>query len=341
MKNFKNRFLISAGIIGFVLFTGFIAIETDILTEALSYLSVSGGVQNTDKKVLKNPYQQALPFIALKFRTASTGTIQQGFGKNVTRAAAYAMLDGIDSTVFQSITDEFYQIFTDKLKSAGVNFVDLAKIKASGKYQEFLAAKPAQRYFNHKEYGTASVYSQNNEAVFDIPANGFKMLKYQTEVGGGIAALHLTVDFVEMDMTIGDIHHDFFDASNKTTNATAKVRPAIKITSLWAESVSEGLGALGAANSGGFVMSNKEMIGVIFTGLKPIYAPFYADVTTFEGETPEYAKNHSLFGGGAMQLGTFIVKPEQEAYKKAAIEGLSRYADYVVAIIKSYNEEKK
>jgi hypothetical protein len=292
--------------------------------------------ESKEKKILKDPYQQTMPFIALKFRTGSTGTTQIGSGKNVERAAAFAVLEGIDSTLIQSITDEFYKIFISKLSAAGVKFVDVAKIKATEKYKEFLAEKPAQRKYIHKEYGNSTVYSQNNEPIFDIPANGFKMLKYQTETGGGIASLHLTVDFVEFDVSLNKSYNQL---DNTVTTATANIQTAIKISSLWAESVTEGLVSLGAANSGGLYMSNDKMDGVLLA-CNPIYTPYNADVKAYDESIPEFAKSHRLFGGRGMELGTFVVTAEKEAYKKAALDGLSKYADYIVAIIKSYNEGK-
>ena len=333
----KNNKLIVAGILGLFFYSGIGYAQTDQSKEAWEYLSVNSGVQKIDKKVLEDPYQQAITYVALKFRSASVGTIQEGKTKNITTAKSYAILDGIDSTVFQSITNEFYKIFIEKLKSARVKLVDLEKIKASERYRDFVADKSGQRYFNHKQTGTATVYSQNNDPFFDMPSNVMKIMKYQNEVDGGVSNLRLTVDFVEFDMSIHDVHHDYFNASDKTTHASAKILPGIKITSDWVESTGEALTGLGAYNLGGFVMSNKKCMSVLFSCQQPVFTPFAADVTSFEGKTPEFAKKHSLFGGGAMELGTFVVKPDPEAFRKAAIEGLTRYADYIVAIIKSYN----
>lgn len=323
----KHKKLIFFALTGLVFATSVSYSQTDVLKEANEYLSVFSGSQNLDKKVLKEPAPQALVYIALKFRSASTGTTQTGFGKNVVRSAAYALLDGVDSVMCQTITDEFYKILLDKLKTAGVSTIPMEKIKASKKYQAFVAEKPALRNFNHKETGTSTVYSENHNDVFDIGAAGMKLYKMQQEFEAGMAYLRLTIDFVEFDMSIKDSYY--------SVNATANVRPVIKITSLWSEAAFEG------GSTGGLSMTNgKYTATTLFSNVKPIYSPYEAEIKIYDEKVPEYAQKKRFFGGGGMQLGTFVVKPNQEAFHKAAIEGLTRYADYVAAIIKSYNEKK-
>src|ERR1043166_9645690 len=113
----KNKKQIAALISGFIFATNFAFAQTDF-KEAREYIPVFGST-SAEKKVLKNPYQQALAYVALKFRTASVGVVQEALGTNITRAASYGILDGIDSAMCQTITNEFYKIFTDKLKAAG------------------------------------------------------------------------------------------------------------------------------------------------------------------------------------------------------------------------------
>lgn len=323
----KHKKLIFSALTGFILASGFTYAQTDLLKEARQYLSVQSGPQNLDKKGLKDPDPQAMACVALKFRSSSVGKIGT--------TSSYAILEGIDSATFQAITNEFYVIFSDKLKSAGITMVDLEKIKATKKYQEIVAESIVKRNYSSKETGASTVYTQNHDPIF--APTGMKLFKYQSELGTGVTNLLLMVDFIEFDMTAKDVHHDFFDKSNKTTTITAKIRPSIKITSGWAESSQEDkYGMLP-----GLTITNKKMMGPLFSTSLPIYSPYEADVTTNDGSVPDFAKNRTrFFGGGPLQLGTFVVKPSQEAFHKAAIEALTRYADYVAVIIKSYNEKK-
>ena len=323
----KNKLLIST-VFSSLLFANSIYSQTDVLKEARQYLSVQSGAQNVDKKALKNPDPQAMACVELKFRSSSVGKIGT--------TSSYAILEGIDSALFQTITNEFYVIFSEKLKGAGITLVDLEKIKATKKYKEIVADTKEKRNYSSKETGAATIYTQNHDPIF--APTGMKLYKYQSEIEAGVTNLLLMVDFIEFDMTAKDVYHDFFDKSNKTSTVTAKVRPAIKITSGWAESSQED--KFGAVP--GLTIVNKKMMGPLFSTTLPIYSPYEADVTTHDGSVPEFAKNRSrLFGGGPMQLGTFVVKPNQEAFHKSAIEALTRYAEYVAAIIKSYNEDKK
>jgi hypothetical protein len=308
--------------------------QKNILDEAKEYISMNSGGTFAKPKALKNDDPKALPYIALKFRSASVGAKGQKktFSKDAYNVTTYAQLEGIDSIVLQNITTEFYKIFSDKLKSAGVKLADMEKIKSGKKYKEFIA-EPLERNYSHKGTGTSHIYSQNNDPVFEQPG-GMKLYKFINETESGLIFLRLTVDFAEFDIDVKTVHHDVFDAGNTTTNASAKVLPTIKITSNWGETMGEAF----AGGLGGLSVYNKKMEGTLIILSQPIYAPYAADIKVYDEKVPEFAQSHRLFGGGPMQLGTFVVKPTPEAFSKAAIAGLTKYADYVVAFIKSYNE---
>lgn len=302
---------------------------------AKEYLDVPGGVQNVDKKVLKGPAPQSLPYIALKFRTGSVETLVGG-SKGV---QAFAVLDGIDSLIFQEITNEFSKIFIQKLTEAGVTFVDMAKIKDSKLYKERLAEPEKDpRNFNYKNTGTADVFTNDHELLWYYPTGGLKGAKFMGETGGGAAFLRLTVDFVEFNTEISKSYG--WDVT--TTNFSAKAFPTVKVTS---DHYAEG-GTMTMATSpqmgGGFSMSNpKNYMSVLFSQLKPIYEKYEGKTEVYDDKIPKFAnKKNRVFGGG-MALGTFVIEANRETYKKAALTALTRYADYVAATIKSYNTDEK
>ncbi|MCC6581832.1 MAG: hypothetical protein IT440_15475 [Phycisphaeraceae bacterium] len=305
------------------------------IKEAKEYFDVPGGVQNVDKKVLRNPAPQSLPYIALKFRTGSVEALVGG-NKGV---KTYAMLDGIDSLIFQEITNEFSKIFIQKLTEVGVAFVDMAKIKDSKLYKERLAEPEKDpRNFNYKNTGTADVFTNDHELLWYYPTGGLKGAKFMGETGGGAAFLRLTVDFVEFDTDISKT----YGWNVTTTNYSAKAFPTVKITS---DHYAEG-GTMTMATSpqmgGGFSMSNpKNYMGVLFSQLKPIYEKYEGKTEVYDDKIPKFANKNSRVFGGGMTLGTFVIEANREAYKKAALTALTRYADYVAAMIKSYNTEEK
>lgn len=319
--------------IGFTLVT--LSVHGQDTQEAKTYIDVPGGAQNIDKKVLREPAPQSLPYIALKFRTGSVEIFSE---KNTATAKTYALLDGVDSTFFQEITNEFGKIFIEKLTAAGVTFVDMAKIKDSKLYKERLAEQPHEpTHFNFKNTGTSEVYTQNNELLWYYPVGGMKGMKFMGETGGGQSFLRLTVDFVEFDTEISKS----YGWNVTTTNFSAKAFPTIKITSDHFQET----GTFGMATSsnmaGGFTMGNpKNYFIATFGQLKPIYKAYEGKVELYDEKVPKFASKKRSFGG-AVQMGTFVIQADRESYKKAVLEALTKYAEYVAAIIKSYNQEKK
>ena len=285
-------------------------------------------------KIITEPAPEMLPYVALKFRSGTVGVYQEGKTNNVKRAAAYGILNGIDDKTFQEITDEFYAIFTNKLKAVGHEFKSYDAIKSNEIYQKF-SSEVEERHFNHRDYGTADVFTQNNVPYFKYPTIILKPMKFISQMGADLVCLRLAVDFAEFDMSIADSWgYDY-----TTTNYSAKIIPGIKITSnTWQEGLVQGVSTGSYFNSPGLSVTNKDGKFAWLTQQKPIFVKFInPDVKTYDSKAPEFAGGFRFFGG-AVQLGTWVVKPTQADYKRAALEALTKYADEVVLAI---NREKK
>lgn len=308
------------------------------LAEAKEYLSISSGAQNVDKKVLKEPAPQAFPYIALKFRTASVQMIGAGSGKEQARAKAYAVVEGLDSALYQEITNEFALIWEKKLKEAGLSMLEMEKVIASKGYNKF-KEEPANRSFNHPTYGTSRVYTQNNIPFFYPPVAGMKVAKWMQELNAGHGQLRLTIDFVEWATEAQKYWGGYGIYSTKGFSFSADVVPGIKITTV---PFSEGtLEAAGNPDMyGGLTLSNpKNFFSTSLNLTKPIFVPIEtAKVEAYDNKKPEFISKKWVAFSGAMNLGTFIVTPSREEYKAAALKALTQFADYFVVIAKSYKE---
>lgn len=307
------------------------------IDKAKEYLSISSGAQNVDKKVLKEPVAQFFPYVALKFRTASVEMLGAGSGKEQARAKAYAVVEGLDSAFYQEITNEFAKIWEAKLKEAGLTLVEMDKVIASKGYNKF-KEEPAARDFNHPTYGTSHVYTQNNLPFFYPPVAGMKGAKWMQELNAGHGELRLTIDFVEWSTEAEKYWKDYGTYKEKGFTFSANVIPGVKIsTPAFAE------GTLTTATNpemyGGLSISNnKNFFSTSLMLTKPIFNAVEAKVDTYDGKKPEFISKKWVAFSGAMNLGTFVVTPNKEQYKAAAIKGLTEFADYFVAIAKSYKE---
>jgi len=319
------------------------ATAQDKLKEAQEYLNVPGGVQNVDKKVLKEPDPQAFPYIALKFRTASVQRYITVKGRTaldkdqVVEAPTYAILSGVDSLLCQEITNEFTQIFLAKMKETGITIIDFAKVMEGKTYKKFLE-EPAERNFNDKDFGTAHVYTNDNMPFFY--QGGMKIFKFAQDNEGGAATLRLTVDFVQFE-TEGT--KTKINAGGEVGyNYTASALPMIKITS---DVYHEGRQLGGPITTGGLVLGTKKYLSAQFIQAKPVTATYEALTEKYDEKSPKFA-DKSAFAqtrgkifGGQIQMGTFVLTANRDAYKKTSLEALAKYTDYVLEIIKSYREK--
>lgn len=308
------------------------------LQEAKEYLTFASGAQNVDKKVLKEPAAQAFPYVALKFRTASVEMLGAGSGKEQARAKAYAVVEGVDSVLFQEITNEFAVIWENKMKEAGIGMVEMDKIVASKGYTKF-KEENAERSFNHPTYGTSKVFTQNNLPFFYVPVAGMKAAKWMQELNAGHGEIRLTIDFVEWATDAQKYWKDYGAYNEKGFTFSANVVPGIKITTVpFAE------GTLSLATNpemyGGVSLSNPKNFFTTNVNLnKPIFVPIEsAKVEAYDNKKPEFISKKWVAFSGAMNLGTFIVTPSRDQYKASAIKALTQFADYFVVIAKSYKE---
>ena len=321
-----------------LLFSGTLSIAQVTIEEAKEYLTFSSGAQNADKKVLKEPAPQVFPYVALKFRTASVEMLGAGKGKDQARAKAYAVVEGLDSALYQEITNEFAIIWENKLKEAGISLVEMSKVTASKGYNKF-KEEPANRSFNHPTYGTSRVYTQNNLPFFYPPVAGMKVAKWMQELSAGHGELRLTIDFVEWATDAQKYWKNYGNYQQKGFTFSANVIPGVKITTV---PFSEGTMDM-ATNPemyGGLTLSNPKNFFSTSAALnKPIFVPIEsAKVETFDNKKPEFISKKWVAFSGAMNLGTFVVTPNRDEYKKAALTALTQFADYFVVLSKSYKE---
>lgn len=216
----------------------------------------------------------------------------------------------------------------------------MGKDQDSKLYKERLAEPEKEpRNFNYKNTGTSDVYTQDHRLLWYYPVGGLKGAKFCNETGGGMSYLRLTIDFAEFDVEVNKT----YNWGSTTTNWSSKAAPVLKVSSpIFAEG-----GAMTMATSsnmgGGFTMCNPKNYFIAgFQQLKPIYVPYEVNsIDVYDDKIPKFANKKRRAFAGAIDAGTFVIEPNRESYKKAALTALTKYAEYIAAIIKSYNEEKK
>ena len=321
------------------LFTSFLllGIASGVFAQDIAedYINMVGKV-----KVIPKMNKQIAPYLAIKFRSGTVSAETARKGRDYRTARAYAVLDGIDGELFQEITDEFYTLFVGKMKEIGIEYLPYEKVQESKNYNSFIE-KEQKRDYNHRNFGTSDVYTQNNVPFFKYPTIILKPLKMVTQAGAsGFSCHRLTIDFAEFDMSVDIAKSYGEDAYRKwetiTTNYSADIIPGIKLTTTFQD------GALAQATTGsyfnapGLYMTSDAGKFLSFTLKRPIYTLFSDyDIKSYDNKTPEFSSKKFRFFGGAMELGTWVITPTREDYKKSAMNALTRYANLIVAAAKA------
>jgi len=212
-----------------------------------------------------------------------------------------------------------------------VTYADYEKLKTTKQYTKFIDDLE-ERHFNHSVYGTADVYTQNNVPFFKYPVIMTKVAKLNNEMDAALSSLRLTVNFVEFDIDVKKTYG--YDVV--TTTGTADASAVVKIECVFNESVSDNMTA-GGLSGPGLIMTNNKLFMTWFTN-KTIYEPMKAEITAYSDKVPKFSGRKFRVFGGSMKLGTFVVSVSRDEYKRAVLAGLTRYADYVATLTKSYNQ---
>ena len=135
-----------------------------------------------------------MPYMALKFSTGISGYPYKLAG--LTAESPFVMLD-IDTTVFQEITDEFYLLFSEKLKATGIRVVPFEEIQKSSLYQDLIADPITPRSLSDVWVGKSRIYTQNNAPLLSLPGISPKRSKWMNALKATPSILRLNIDFFE------------------------------------------------------------------------------------------------------------------------------------------------
>jgi hypothetical protein len=307
------------------------------LEEARKYVTVVTG-----EKALKKPDPQFMPYLALKFRTGTTKIEGEERGAvtfksaDVAKASAFAVLEGVDESVFQEITDAFYASLTAKLATVGVPYAEMEKIKATKSFGK-LSETQEERRFDHPKFGTSQVFTAGDMPFFKYPTLITKVMGWQKEMGAGLSTLRLTVDFVAFDISIERWTEWGFHEDKIHTQATSSAAAAIRIENVFQEATMDVAKTGSYFNMPGLILTNKKLASTMF-GTASIVEPYKAEVVLYDDKAPEFAGKKLRAYGGDVNFGTYVIKADPEDFKRAAIKALDRYAEYVAVTIASYGK---
>lgn len=305
--------------------------------EASKFFSPKGN----HRSPFKGQTDACLTSVNLQFKLASREMIEKRGAGNV---ISWAFLEGIDESLLQEIADEYYLRLESKMKENG--------IALSGEYQETdqykkLIEKNADRSREvfKKNWGISKIVTANQQPYIEYPVG---LMGPHASLGNDlkkpVGQVFVTVDFAEFVLKISKSVSNFQGIA--TTKSKSTLIPRIRI-----EGVSQGLKMRGDGSYAVFTGRNWGYTNAIMPNDKALDSDLsYAIHTEAAKGMPEIMKKFKsnvagdlvgIFSGGLVGNGratgefTYSVTADPALYKKAVLDALDKFNDYLLAYIKS------
>ncbi len=316
--------------------------------KAVAQLTPKESKKNFDLADHRSPFkksdQVALTSINLRFKLATREKEEKrGAGSSVT----WAILQGVDSTVFQEIADEYYKRLAARFEKAGWKLSDAYK---ENKHYQTLTEKEKERVTVKKEWGIAEVYTANREPYIEYPMMATAAhAKMGNSLDMPAGQILITIDFAEITQKVSasipfSLPHEI---RTKEVSAKTTLVPVIRIEGLTSSQVFRGNGsyALFTGTNWGYTNVTMKVAHSIFS--QKAYA---AEIESCKDCMPSFAKRNALVseavtvlsmgragtsGKGSIGTFTFGVQADREKYKAAVLDALDQFNDHLITLITS------
>lgn len=333
----------------FTLLTMHVAFAQATLEEAKKHISVFFKEQYDQlapEKAIQEKGEKIgifMPYMALKFSTGISGYPYKLAG--LTKESAFVMLD-TDTTVFQEITDEFYILFSEKLKTTGIRIIPFEEIQKSALYQDLIADPITPRSLSDVWVGKSKIYTQNNAPLLSLPGISPKRSKWINVLKATPSILRLNIDFFEFGELLDTAKT--YKVEGSSIVPTIKIAGSSDLNNTWVNFF-EGTKTILDSEKAALqdVATGFQMAGYMKSDLYFTNKSIYESLSSIEvanlkdANLPEWAISLSEKYNAEINNQSFQVigvKIDREAYKEAALKALDHYTDYIVAIIQSYQK---
>ena len=306
--------------------------------------------KGTHRAPFKKANEVALTSVNLQFKMA---TRQEQEKRKVGNVITWGFLEGVDDALFQEIADEYYKNLAGKLKANGFSLNESYKNHKS--YQKLVENNAdLEREVNKKNWGVSKIFTANNAPYIEYPTG---MMGAHASLGNDlkmpVGMMFITVDFIEITQNIGKGLGNFtlMGGNERIDKFETDMRPVIRIEGI--TSASMGKQFKGDGTYAKFTGGNWSFCNAMFQNGFSVMSdiPYADDVQVAEG-LPESMKKFksavmgdlvSIFSKGAVKNGrgnleaTYSIQANPQAYKKAVLDALDKYNDYLIAYIKANN----
>ena len=297
--------------------------------KSISEVDMKKDVKLSNKGVAKKMKTVAVTKTALHFKEITVGKALAGKGmQERVGSTTWAILDGVDDELMQSLADEFYHILNQKLQNAGYQTVDWETVTAAKAYEK-LSDKEASREMSSKEHGAAQTFTAFNGAnTKQLEGNIGTWSQYgklAKELNAFPLAIDLFIDFAVFDI---DLRRRRGYKYTETT-ASAHVVPEISIKPyLGGETLP--IGYAPAYSNISVTQSYGKSTIININKNVSIPGEIASSIDGYSGKLPKKMKRWISIGDN-LTTGTFVIHADPELFRKAVLNALSEYTDVLIA----------
>ena len=337
MNKFLKQTVITA--ITFTILTSF-----NIQAQQLNEKEVKNAFipKGTYKAPFKKANEICLTSVSLQFKLA---TRQEQEKRGVGNIITWGFLEGIDDNLMQEITNEYYSKLSEKFKAIGISLSD--EYKNTDQYKKLVEnGANLNREVEKKNWGISKIFTANKAPYIEFPVG---MMGPHASLGNSlkkpVGTVFITIDFINIDQKIQKGVSGYW---GRTDKFETNIEPIIRV-----EGVTQGAKMRG---DGSYALFNGNNWSFCNASLQNTYAitstiPYAADLEKTKN-MPESMKKFksnfaadmaTIFSNGIIKSGrgvsenTFTILANSESFKKAVLNALDKYNDYLLAYIKTNN----
>lgn len=298
-------------------------------------------VKGTYKDPFKKADEACLTSVNIQFKLA---TRQEQEKRGVGNVITWGFLEGIEDNLMQEITDEYYKMLAEKLKTNGISLSD--EYKNTDQYQKLIDnSAELSREIEKKNWGVSKIFTANKAPYIEFPITAGPHSSLGNKLKKPVGMVFITVDFININQNIKKGVSNLW--GERTDNFETSIEPIIRI-----EGVTQGAKMRGDGTYARFAGPNYSFCNPSITNYTiTSEIPYAARLNKAEGMPDSMKKFKSaimgdmvaIFSKGLVKSGrgvaenTFTIKANPESFKKSVLNALDKYNTYLLMYIKANN----
>lgn len=284
-------------------------------------------------KIFKKAEKAALAGVNLRFKLVSRETHSEGSWKRDDQVTfdSWAVLNGLEESDFQEITEAFEKMWAKKLEGMGLSIVPADEILQAKNYEKLVEKNSKDRETVKKNWGIAKVFSAGDRDFFVYPMSPLgPHAKLAKELDALLCNMHITIDFAYIGFDV----KRYGEGGYKMASGESTIYPVIRI-----EGMTEN--QLQVRTDGtytNFIKDQSDAHNVTLETEISSDVEFAEKIESCNGCVPAYSKSGWQSLSNHATTGSYSIQADPALYKKAVLDALDKYTDELIILYKDHKK---